>query len=189
MKTITCFITVMAMLFLTLFIPNTGLCLITMLSTEELVRQADHIIIGEVISTKCQWDAEHRLIYTFATVKVEENIKDISPASHLTIRYLGGTVDNITLVASGCCTLSKSEKVLLYLEKEDSNTFRILGNALGKYQIIYDSKTNTEFVKNDFRSFAESGKEEDLQEKIRLEDYSVEIRSILQKTEQQGASE
>ncbi len=182
MKITPCFITVITTLFLTLLVTNTGACLtMTVLSTEELVRQADHIIIGEVANTKCQWDAEHRLIYTFATVKVEKNIKNTYSSSHLTIRYLGGTVDNITLIVSGCCTLLKSERVLLYLEKEDAKTFRIVGNTLGKYQIIHDTETDTKFVENDFVSFAKSDKKESVQKKIRLDDYLTEVKSILQK--------
>lgn len=174
-------IILIATLFLSLFIPTKGPYLMTMLSTEELVRRADRIVIGEVVSTECQWDEAHRLIYTLATLKVEKDLKNATPPLHLTIRYLGGTVDNITLIASGVCTLSKSEKVLLYLKKDDANTLRILGNTLGKYQIIYDPEPDTKFIEADFVGFAKSDKEESPQKRVRLDDYLAEVRSILQK--------
>ena len=181
MKTTTYVVTVMVTLSLILLVPNKGFCMVTMLSTEELVARADLIVIGEVVSTDCEWDDANLLIYTLATLEVEKDIKNTSPSSHLTIRYVGGTVDNITLIIPGYCTLSRTENVLLYLEEEDGNTFRILGNVLGKHQIVSESETGVKFIKSGFVSSAKTYGEENVQKTIRLDDYLAEVRTILQK--------
>jgi hypothetical protein len=145
---------VLGMLLIIFCIQKVGFCLIAMVPKETLVENADHIIIGNVIQTQGKWDPEHRLIYTLAIVQVNNNIGKTALPDLVKVRFLGGTVDDITLIASGICTLETSENVLLYLREEEDGICTILWNTLGKYEIRHDVELSGDFIHHDmFRFF------------------------------------
>jgi len=134
-----------------------ALALMRALSTEELTRNSDIVIVGEVEEKSSFWSEDRKTIFTRVTVKIEERVRGQYLEERLEVEYEGGEIGEIGLRVSDVTSFSKGERVLLFLKtmmkerlllrtkndhvQTDSNsdrvigTFSIVGLAQGKYTI------------------------------------------------------
>jgi hypothetical protein len=113
--------------------------LMVKLSLEELTTESNSIIIGKVDDIKCAWDEEHRFIYTYVTIKVEETLKG-SLKDRIVVRHLGGEVDGKGLGVSDQPSFKMGERVLLFLTGErEKGVYEVYGWFQGKYTIVDDT--------------------------------------------------
>ena len=113
------------------------------LSTEQLTKASQTIIIGQVMDVKSQWNETGDEIITRADVAVKEIIRGgFNHERHLIVEYEGGEIGDIGLRVSDSPTLIKGENVVLFLKllKETKNGLlcKIVGRAQGKYSIDQD---------------------------------------------------
>lgn len=113
------------------------------LSVEEMVLRADRILVGIVVDLKSEWNNERTLIYTYATVAVEDHIKGTPDQMEVTVMVPGGQVGDVGASVSGVAEFGKGEKVLLFLEEGKAGAFHILGGFQGKL-VIYGDKVFVE---------------------------------------------
>jgi hypothetical protein len=111
------------------------------LSTEELTKESEMVVIGEVKDVQSHWSNDGTTIFSSAAVVVYEIIK--GRANHdIVVEYEGGEVGEIGLKVSDVEPLKKGEKVLLFLKtgksKKDGNIYNIIGKSQGKYTIGED---------------------------------------------------
>jgi hypothetical protein len=112
------------------------------LGTEELTRDSESVIIGEVEDTESRWSKDGKTIFTRAFIVVNENIRGKSLQKRIAIEYEGGEIGDIGLKVSDVVPLEKGDRVLLFLKsgksKSDGLIYNIVGKAQGKYTIDKD---------------------------------------------------
>jgi hypothetical protein len=98
------------------------------------VRASDVVLKGHVTSLRSEWDESGSEIHTFADVAVDEVWKGLPETDHITVRTLGGTVDEVGLAVEGAAQFAMGERVLLFLQKTD-DVYQPVGMMFGKYSV------------------------------------------------------
>jgi len=108
--------------------------LVRALDLAELTREADQVVVGDVLSVRAAWDSEHRNIHTTIEIGVREIWKGAPPSGgRVTIRQLGGTVGEIEMTVLGMPTFSEGERALLFLRRS-----QVAGMAQGKRNLRWE---------------------------------------------------
>ncbi len=127
-----------AMLISFAFLLKTSYALSLMLgiSTEDLTRNSDAIVIGEVLEVSSYWCEKTGRIMSRALVLREDTIKGTAP-SVVEIEYEGGEIGGLGLKVSDSPHFTKGEKVLIFIKEKDQalRTYEVFGKAQGKYTI------------------------------------------------------
>jgi len=101
------------------------------MNEEEMSRLATHIVIGKVTDTK--YVREKGGIFTYATISVRQFEKG-KGAEKITVKVLGGVVDNIGCFSPDLPRFQKGEMVKLFLRRK-GEIFKIVGGRCGKKRI------------------------------------------------------
>jgi hypothetical protein len=104
------------------------------LTHEELVRDAEAVIVGRIVEVGSFWNAEHTAILTEATLEVEDTVVGAAPA-YLTLRTFGGRVGDYVIEAHGFPRFVLGERLLVFLEPEQEGAHKVLGYLQGQYRI------------------------------------------------------
>jgi hypothetical protein len=114
----------------------------TGLSTEELTRSSEAVIVGGVEDVESHWTKDGTSIVTTASVVVDEVVRGVVLQQTATVEYEGGEIGEIGLKVSDVAPLERGERVLLFLKSGKSKRFgsvyNIVGKAQGKYLIGED---------------------------------------------------
>jgi hypothetical protein len=113
------------------------------LSIEDLTLKAGRILVGTVVDLRSEWNSDQTLIYTYATIAVEDHLKGTPDQMEVTVMVPGGQVGDTGISVSGVAEFSEGEKVLLFLEEGESGAFGVLGGFQGKL-VIYGDKVFVE---------------------------------------------
>ncbi|MCZ7380891.1 MAG: hypothetical protein O8C64_04870 [Candidatus Methanoperedens sp.] len=103
------------------------------ISLEDLTKEADVIVIGDIKEVESRWNFWRTMVYTYSTVSVEKYIKGTG-YEKLTIITEGGTVGNSGVWVEDVPEFTKNKTVLVFLKKAGSE-FSVAGWAQGKYII------------------------------------------------------
>jgi len=119
------------------------------LTLQELTKKSDSIVMARVDDAVSSWDAAHKEIYTFYTLSVLQAVKGSKGTTTITLRQLGGTVDNIASVVPGMPTFKKGEEVIVFLTQKDAAGYPwVMGLQQGKYTVTA-GKNGVKTVRND----------------------------------------
>ena len=119
------------------------------LSLVELTKKSESIVRASVEDAVSSWDAGHKEIYTFYTLKVLQPVKGNKDATMITLRELGGTVGNIASIVPGMPSFKKGEEVVLFLTQKDAAGYPwVMGLQQGKYTVT-TAADGTKMVRND----------------------------------------
>ncbi|RME22012.1 MAG: hypothetical protein D6806_13645 [Deltaproteobacteria bacterium] len=117
------------------------------LQVEDMARLAPLVVIGEVNEVRCEWNEKHTKIYTTATITVKEVLKGRKALSTVTVRTIGGRLDDVVAEPAGMPRFSVGERVAVFLEpRKDGKGYNTVGMYLGKYQIAKDPSTGREIA-------------------------------------------
>jgi hypothetical protein len=107
------------------------------LSLEQMTKDADSIVYGEVVKQVADWNAEKTRIYTMTTVRVTEEWKgEAKTDSLIVIRQIGGSVGALTQSVAGNAQLSTGETVIVFLERSPREAVHfIIGMTQGKFGV------------------------------------------------------
>ena len=101
----------------------------------ELTAGADQIVVAEVVATECDWDKDHRNIYSTIEISVRESWKGTIPGDgRIKIRQLGGTVGDIEMTVYGMPSFEPGERALIFLRHAG-----VVGMGQGKRRVHWDS--------------------------------------------------
>ena len=115
-----------AILLAVLFLVKTGSATSAiMLSDEELIKSSRVILLGDVVSTKAQWDLNHYGINTYVKVKVSRILKGQLQNEHVVFKQLGGSVGEESTVIFGAPEYKAGQRVLLFLDTARDGTLRV----------------------------------------------------------------
>jgi hypothetical protein len=112
------------------------------LDLPELVRQADHIALVDVVSQRSAWDTRHERIISTVELAVVERWKGAAKpgaaGDHLTVVQPGGTVGDLTMTVTGLSAFSPGERALVFLRGASTNA-QVLGMSQGKRLVRYEA--------------------------------------------------
>lgn len=123
------------LLILLAFTPVVSALMVKM-SVEDLTKEADVIIIGDIKEVESRWNFWRTEIHTYSTVSVEKYIKGAGSKT-LTIITKGGTVGDLVAEVEDTPVFAKNEKVLVFLKKA-GREFSVAGWVQGKYVVEND---------------------------------------------------
>lgn len=119
------------------------------LTLQDLTKRSAGIVTARVEDASSSWDAAHKEIYTFYTLRVLQPVKGMKGQTTVTLRQLGGIVDNIASVVPGMPEFRKGEEVVVFLTQNDAAGYPwVMGLQQGKYTIVTD-KNGAKSVRND----------------------------------------
>ena len=117
-------------------------------SLQELTKKSNSIVMARVDDAVSSWDAAHKEIYTFYTLSVLQSVKGNKGTTTITLRQLGGTVDNVASVVPGMPSFKKGEEVVVFLTQKDAAGYPwVMGLQQGKYSV--SSKDGVKMVRNE----------------------------------------
>jgi len=102
------------------------------ISVEDLTKEADVIVIGDIKEVESRWSQGRTPINTYVTLSVENYIKGGEGQETLTIITQGGSKWGFTVWVEDAPDFTKNEKVLVFLKKA-GREFSVAGWAQGKY--------------------------------------------------------
>lgn len=113
------------------------------MSTEELTRESEVVIRGEVAEVKSQWSEDGESIITRANVTIKNIIKGKLVSDTITVEYEGGELEEIGLWVEDVSPLETGEDVILFLKRSAESgkmgdAHSIVGSAQGQYRISKD---------------------------------------------------
>lgn len=119
------------------------------LSTEELTKGSEFIIVGKVESIESMWSKDGKTIISRAHIIINEVIKGEQSKEKITVEYPGGEIGDLGLKVSDIRPLKRGEVMLLFLKSKkdqrrgdeislsmgEEEVYQITGNAQGHYTI------------------------------------------------------
>ncbi len=103
----------------------------------ELAQKADRVIHGTVLLTRSFWD-EHegrRFIRTEVTIEVFDRSENKSKAESVTLRFLGGRVEDMVMNVAGMPSFAVGEEMVLFERGNDRTICPLVGWRHGHYRI------------------------------------------------------
>jgi hypothetical protein len=144
-----------------------------------LVNKAESIVQGQVEQVYVQWDADRKLAFTYASVRVEDPLKGERRRTVL-IRQVGGTVGSMTIHVAGMPRFSTGDRVIVFLKDQQDGTFQVLGLNQGKYEIVNGNAVSNlsglDLVDPKTGRMVEAG----LVEQSPLTEFKAKIRELMQ---------
>jgi len=121
------------------FDPENVFAMVIKQTTEELTLGSERIVSGEVIDIKSEWNSSRTKINTFVKIRVDKNIKGKGKVQDVEIVVPGGTVGDVTLKVSDTPHFILKNKVVVFLESDESDIlpkkFKVKGQLQGKFTI------------------------------------------------------
>lgn len=122
------------------FLPFQSAAIMKGFSTEELTRESDTVVSGDVEDAESFWSQDGKTIITRATVSVSGVIRGKSSAGNIIVEYEGGEIGDVGLRVSDVSPLIKGERVILFLKsvrsrKDSAAVYNMVGKGQGKYTI------------------------------------------------------
>lgn len=88
-------------------------------SLDQMVREHESVVVGEVVALNSHWNKEHSFILTDVTLAVDEVMQGAARAGgQMQFTLMGGTVDGTTNLIVAGPTVSKGQSYLLFLNHE-----------------------------------------------------------------------
>jgi hypothetical protein len=100
----------------------------------ELSQKAGTIVHGTVRRMESRWSGDRRRIITDVEIQVTETLKGQAGSTVLLIQP-GGKVGDIGQMVHGLATFTPGEEVVVFLDRQGANAFRVTAMAQGKYQV------------------------------------------------------
>jgi hypothetical protein len=112
------------------------------LTIAELTARATAVVHGRVVSVESSWDETHRRIYTTVTIRAISYLAGQGPEI-VTIRQVGGRVDDTELRVEGQPRFTVDERVVVFLEpvEESPELWIVVSMAAGKFNVTTDRVT------------------------------------------------
>lgn len=155
---------------------------------KQLVNGSEAIVIGRVLSVRCEWSLNKRLILSIVSVRVHETMRGDLMAPELVLEVPGGTVGDLSLRVTDMPTFHENEEIVIFLRSikdiTDTNhsftvalnyfpAYEVYGKAQGKYSIDAEGMA----TKSGYETLIEG---QDQENALSIESLKSQIQSILQ---------
>ena len=109
------------------------------MTLDEMAQRAEMIVVGRVMGSRSDWNAQRTRIYTYFTFEVERFLKGGAGEREITIRLWGGQVGGFTSMVPGTPQFIDGEEVLLFCSGSRARIPTVLGLSLGKFSITQNA--------------------------------------------------
>ncbi len=116
------------------------------LTTDELARRADVVVVGKVTAMKSEWNSDKSRIFTRVTVSVDQFIKGDGGEHFVTVTTPGGEVDGVGELYSHSVRFVNDETVVLFAVKDRQGGLRVAGGDQGKFTVKDNEQTGRPMV-------------------------------------------
>ena len=115
----------------------------------QLVQQAELIFQGTVTDVKSIWEGQgaERHINTYVTFQVADSVKGEVGSSY-TIRMLGGTVGDETMLITDTPKFSVGDRDILFVEHNYDQFVPLVGISHGRFHVQRDEETGRDIIVN-----------------------------------------
>jgi hypothetical protein len=139
---------IVIILLLQIIFPGWSSAAMIALTTQELTDSAEVVVVGTVVQTKAQWDADKSTILTRTFVRINETIKGKAEGI-LELEHIGGEIGEIGLRTSNQPFFFPDENVILFLRNAKNSTkskrlFELVGMNQGKFTLHNSNKDKVE---------------------------------------------
>jgi hypothetical protein len=116
---------------------------------DQLVQQAELIFQGTVTDVRSVWEGQgaQRHIDTYVTFQVGESVKNDAGSSY-TIRLLGGTVGEDSLVITDVPNFHVGDQEILFVEHNYDQFVPLVGISHGRFHVQRDEETGRDVLIN-----------------------------------------
>jgi hypothetical protein len=106
-------------------------------SLQDLTRKSSAIVMAKVEDSY----AVREEIYTYVTLRVTDSVKGMKGETSVTIRQIGGRVDNLESIVPGMPSFRRDEEVVLFLTARDVAGYPwVMGLQQGKYTVVTNER-------------------------------------------------
>ena len=119
------------------------------LTTTELTRQADVVVVGRVADVRASWTRDRTRIQTAVTVAIDQSLKGMTGGTSVMVLTPGGEVDGVGEYYSHTARFRKDEDVVVFARKGTNGDLRVTGGEQGKVAVRRDAVTGTRMVAGD----------------------------------------
>jgi len=139
------------------------------MTLDDLVRNAEAVVLGKVTHSKAFLDEEAGRIYTIHTFKVADYLKG-GGEKEIEVITAGGELEDIGQLVPGTPKLNKDEEVVLCL-KSGKRAFSVVGMAQGKLRL--EKRKEKSFLVRDLKGlyFVGEGKNRQKSDELPLETF------------------
>lgn len=109
------------------------------MTLDTMAQRAEMILVGRVIGSRADWNAQRTRIYTYVTFEVDRFLKGGAGEREVTIRLWGGQVGGFTSMVPGTPRFMHGEEVLLFCSGSRARIPTVLGLSLGKFSITQNA--------------------------------------------------
>jgi hypothetical protein len=152
------------------------------MSAQDLATASTAVFYGKCSKKSCDWDENHRIIYTYVTVVPEEYIKG-NLGSSAVIAVPGGQVGNIVYEVSDMPIFTEGEELMAFVRTNPAGKNLVTGAYQGKMKIEKDSKTGKRMVTGANVEETETGIQAPGQikkiERMQLEDFVAKVKGYM----------
>lgn len=133
---------------------------------EQLVKQAEVIFQGTVTDVKSVWEGQgaQRHIDTYVTFQVSDKVKGDAGSSY-TIRMLGGTVGDETMLITDTPKFHVGEREILFVEHNYDQFVPLVGINNGHFRVQRNDESGRDIILNGegepVRDLSKLGREEE----------------------------
>ncbi len=115
--------------------------------TLDIARNSDYIVVAKCTSSVSKWNDQKTLIFTYTTFSINQNIMKNSLEKEITLRILGGQVDDKKLTGPDIPNFTEGEEVILFLSSKNKYGFYNLKSIRdGVLRIQIDEKAGDKIV-------------------------------------------
>jgi len=140
-------------------VASLGLCLlppdpavattVLKMTLDDLALGSAAIVMVRVENETARWDANHREIHTYITLRVLQPLKGGNDRTTITLRQLGGQVGTIASIVPGMPSFRRDEEAILFLTENDAAGYPwVMGFQQGKYAVT-THRNGSKSVRND----------------------------------------
>jgi len=116
----------------------------------ELADTAQVVVEGRVSAVDVRWDGARTCINTYATLSVERVLKGTAAGS-VVVKVPGGKVGDEEVRVEGTAKFERDEQVVVFLWKDGSGEWIVLGEAQGKFRLWQDEKAAKRMAGNSLK--------------------------------------
>lgn len=117
------------------------------LSFDRLIDEADVIVKGRVEEVKTRQASDRRFVTTVVTVSVVSQFKG-AEVSSITIDQPGGSMGDVVQGVPGLPEFSAGEDVIVFLKRQRSGAYSIVGGKQGKFSAKTQPGSNQEVAED-----------------------------------------
>ncbi|MAE72284.1 MAG: hypothetical protein CME06_17680 [Gemmatimonadetes bacterium] len=115
---------------------NAGATTIVKRTLDEMVREVDRIVVGEIVSVEQDWD-DDEMISTFATLRVDQQILGDATSATIELRSPGGTIGEFSTTVPGSPEIDRiGSRMIVFLWNDRAESMSNVAYwGLGQYLV------------------------------------------------------